>query len=158
MISKVSPTKRPTLTRRRFQSEDWDTRCPDQISTPSLGGKPPPAKRRDPDILSSTANTVAKKPRTIVLKEHSDADRIARVNALVVNNIATAGYFIEIFPEECNVQDRWFMEVTTSKIVNGKLRGIWCKANSLTAESKTVQSCALGHVKDYGDRSTFIDV
>ena len=94
----------------------------------------------------------------LFFKEHSDADRIARVNALVANNIATAGYFIEIFPEECNVQDRWFMEVTTTKIVNGKLRGIWCKANSLTAESKTVQGCALGHVKDYGDRSTFIDV
>ncbi len=83
------------------------------------------------------------------LKVHYDADSIARLNDLFTKNVATARYFIEIFPEASNFQnqtDRLFMEVTQSKIDIGKLRGNWCKANSLTPESKTVQGCALGWI------------
>jgi hypothetical protein len=78
-----------------------------------------------------------------IYNERLDAVEECFQNTRQRNNIATAGYFIEIFPEECNVQDSWFMEVTTSKIVNGKLRGIWCKANSLTAETSKQNSTGL---------------
>ncbi len=36
--------------------------------------------------------------------------------------------------------------------------GTWCKANSLTPESKTVQDVLLEHVKDYGERSIFTHI
>ena len=76
------------------------------------------------------------------------------MNALVAENKATAGFFIEAFTEPPETE-RWFMEVTQSKIINGKVRGTWCKENSLTPESKTVQDVLLEHVKDYGERSIF---
>jgi hypothetical protein len=48
-----------------------------------------------------------------------------------------------------NKTDRWFMEVTQSKIINGKLRCTCCKANSLEAVCKTVHYQPMRHVTDY---------
>jgi len=150
--TKVSPVKHPVFTRPRERSEDFDEKCPDRGDTGRAGAS---RKRVHPEPAEATK--AAKKTVTVqpILNVHSDADRIARVNALVAKNQATAGFFIEVFTEVTEA-DRWFMEVTQSKIINGKVRGTWCTANSLTAENKTVQDVPLGHVKDYGDRFTFI--
>jgi hypothetical protein len=150
--AKVSPIKHPVFTKPREKSEDFEAACPDRgdASKKRTRAEPPePAE----------ATEAAKKPFTCqpILKVHADADRIARVNALVDENKSTAGFFIEAFTEPPETE-RWFMEVTHSKIINGKVRGIWCKANSLTPESKKVQDVLLEHVKDYGERSIFTPI
>ncbi len=144
--AKVSPVKHPVLTKQREKSEDFEAACPDRGDASKKRIRAEPAE----------ATKATKKPFTCqpILKVHADADRIARVNALVAENKATAGFFIEAFTEPPETE-RWFMEVTQSKIVNGKVRGTWCEANSLTPESKTVQDVLLEHVKDYGERSIF---
>ncbi len=144
--AKVSPVKHPVLTKPREKSEDFEAACPDRGD----------ASRKRIRAEPAEATKAAKKSVTCqpILKVHADADRIARVNALVDQNKATVGFFIEAFPKPPETE-RWFMDITQSKIVNGKVRGTWCKANSLTPESKTVQDVLLENVKDYGDRSLF---
>jgi hypothetical protein len=147
--TKVSPVKHPVFTKRREKSEDFEAVCPDRGD----------ASKKRVRAVPTDATEAVKRPVTCQpnLKVHADADRIARVNDLVAENKATAGFFIEAFPET-PATERWFMEVTQSKIINGKVRGIWCKANSLTPESKTVQDVLLGHVKDYEERSMFTNM
>lgn len=144
--TKVSPVKHPVFTKQREKSTDFEVACPDRGD----------ASRKRVRAVPAEATKAAKKPVTCqpILKVHTDADRISRVNALVAKNQATAGFFIEAFTKKPETE-RWFMEVTESKIINGKVRGTWCEANSLTPESKTVQEVLLGHVKDYGERSVF---
>jgi hypothetical protein len=153
---KVSPVKHPVLTARRQSTQDFDQRCPDRGSIASTR-KRVRAEPVDP-AKAAKKNINCCQP---ILKVHTDQDRIARVNAMIMKKEVTVGFFVEIFPEPSSVQDqsdRWFMEVTQNKISNGNIHGTWCKANSLTAESKTVHGQPLGSVKDYGDRSTFINV
>jgi hypothetical protein len=106
--------------------------------------------------------TVAKKG--MVLKEHTEDDRCARVNALISASKATIGFFLEIFPSEDQVDDageRWFAEVTESKICGvcplRSVKAKWCKTNTLSPEVPyNSTQILLKHVKDYGPKGNFI--
>ena len=156
---KVSPTKRPQLTKRRAQSEDWEKPCPTRVGSSLSGtsGKPPlpPSKRCGGN--STASPTTVKKPKKSLIT-HNDADRVFRVNALIANNEATPGFFLEVIPDEEQTQtadERWFMQVTERKITDGHVLGTWCQANSLISAG-TEQRIRLSNVKDYGPSSTFM--
>lgn len=94
---KVSPTKRPQLTKRRADSADWDNPCPTRVGSSLSGtsGKPPlppPSKRAN----STDSPATAKKPKKY-LTTHNDADRVFRVNSLIAKNEATPGFFWKWF-------------------------------------------------------------
>ena len=149
MKLKVSPNKRPALTKRRASSADWDVRCPDKMGANLSGGRPPlPPK----ETGSTPATSKKKKPSLIT---HSDDDRIRRVNALIAKNEATPGFFIEAIPSKDCPNDRWFMQVTSATITNQTLTGIWCHTNSLTLETSVEDTIHLGAVKDYGENTMF---
>ena len=154
---KVSPTKRPQLTKRRAQSEDWEKPCPTRMGSSLSGpsGKPPlpPSKRTN----STDSPATAKKPKKS-LSTHNDADRVRRVNALIAKNEATPGFFLEVIPDEKQIEtadERWFMQVTERKITDGHVIGTWCQANCLISAG-TDQRLLLSNVKDYGPSSTFM--
>ena len=156
---KVSPTKRPQLTKRRADSADWDTPCPTKVSSSLSGrsGKPPlpPSKRGAGNSTASPATV--KKPKKSLIT-HNDADRVRRVNALIAKNEATPGFFLEVVPDESEIEtadERWFMQVTKRKISDGHVVGTWCQANSLISAG-TEQRLLLSNVKDYGPSSTFM--
>ncbi len=154
---KVSPTKRPQLTKRRAQSEDWEKPCPTRMGSSLSGtsGKPPlpPSKRTN----STDSPATAKKPKKSLIT-HNDADRVRRVNALIAKNEATPGFFLEVIPDRLQTQtadERWFMQVTERKITDGHVIGTWCHANCLISAG-TDQRLLLSNVKDYGPSSTFM--
>ena len=151
MKLKVSPTKRPALTKRRANSEDWDVPCPDKMGANLSSGRPP----LPPKETGSTPATAKKKKPSLIT--HSDDDRKRRVNALIAKNEATPGFFIEAFQtSKDRPNDRWFMQVTSAAITNKILTGIWCKANCLTLESSVEDTLHLGSVKDYGENAMFL--
>ena len=168
----MSPTKRPVLVPRRTPTDDFELKCPDKAED---SGKPPlppkcpkstaqvPRKRSsEPDVDDTATMTVAKK--SMILREHDDGDRCARVNDLISASKATIGFFLEIFPSEDQVSDageRWFAEIIESKIhgVNPSrsVRAKWCKTNTLSPQVP-IQSTQvfLKNVKDYGPKANFI--
>ena len=156
MRHKVSPVKHPVLTKRRAPSADFDQRCPDRLDAHLITGAGP--KKRGATVDNPT---VAKKP--MVLRDHSDTDRCDRVNKLVEADKATAGWFVEVFPEDDEKlapEDRWFAEVTENKLVSsseGKAcRAMWCKVNTLAREIPIQNTeILLHHLKDYGTKSMF---
>ncbi len=77
---------------------------------------------------------------------------------------ATVGFFLEIFPCEEEVGDaeeRWFAEVTESKIhgvdPSRSIKAKWCKTNTLSPEVPLqITEIFLKNVKDYGPKVNFI--
>lgn len=62
----------------------------------------------------------------LILITHSEDDRVRRVTALIHENKATPGLFVEVFPEADEVahpDDRWFMQVTSPTITGTVLTG-----------------------------------
>ncbi len=104
---KVSPTKRPQSTKRRAESADWDTPCPTKVSSSLSGrsGKPPlpPSKRGAGNSTASPATV--KKPKKSWIT-HNDADRVRRVNALIAKNEVTPGFFLEVVPDELQIESK----------------------------------------------------
>jgi hypothetical protein len=112
--------------------------------------------------------TVAKKG--MVLKEHAEKDRCARVNPLISASKATIGFFLEIFPSPDQVDDedeRWFASVTESKICGvcplRSVKARWCKTNKFQTVSlpkspttALMYNVLLKNVKDYGPKGNFI--
>lgn len=156
MKLKVSPTKRPTLVKRRAHTEDWDQRCPDRVGA-DLSGRPPlPLISKEPATATRTPQTAKKLTKKLHLRVHSDADRCRRVANLIDNNTATPGFFAEAFPPEDRPNDRWFLQITSATITDKTLTGMWCKTDSLTLESSVLDTLHLGSVKDYGDDAMFL--
>ena len=157
--TKTSPVKHPVLTKRRESSKDFDLACPTRCPEK---GKPEKRQRSEADADDTLMKTVAKKG--MVLKEHTEDDRCARVNALISASKATIGFFLEIFPSEDQVDDageRWFAEVTESKIYgvcpSRSVKAKWCKTNTLSPEVPYNSTpILLKNVKDYGPKGNFI--
>ena len=94
-----------------------------------------------------------------MLKSHTDNDRVSRVNALIANNKATVGFFAEAFPDPAEVKhpdERWFMQVTRTKITDNALQGKLCLVNSLDLSDDPECTLQLNLVKDYAERSVFV--
>ncbi len=145
---KVSPVKHPVFARRREATEDFDKRCPERAEDAS--------KKR---IRAEPAPQSSVSKKLCVLKKHSDADRIGRVNALIAKNVATVGFFVEMFPDPDIVEhpdERWFMQVTNAKISNGEVRAKWCQADSLTVTETAECRVQMATFKDYAERSKFV--
>ena len=160
----MSPTKRPVLVSRRTPTNDFDLKCPDKAEDSGKPPLPPKCKKRssEPDVDDTARKTVAKKG--MILREHDDGDRCARVNDLISASKATIGFFLEIFPSEDQVSDageRWFAEIIESKIhgvdPSRSIRAKWCKTSTLSPQVP-LQSTQifLKNVKDYGPKANFI--
>jgi hypothetical protein len=158
--TKVSPVKLPVLTKRRELPKDFDLPCPTRCPEKGKPGKRQRSSEADAD--DTVMKTVAKKG--MVLKEHTEDDRCARVNALISASKATLGFFLEIFPSEEEVDDageRWFAEVTESKIYgvfpSQSVKAKWCKTNTLSPEVPyNSTQILLKNLKDYGPKGNFI--
>jgi translation initiation factor 2 beta subunit (eIF-2beta)/eIF-5 len=144
---KNSPNQHPVCTGRRRAVEDFDRRCPERAD----------ASRKRTRAVSPSKS--AKKGKPSLLKSHTDKDRVARVNALIANPKATVGFFAEAFPDQAEVKhpdERWFMQVTRTKITDNALQGKWCLVNSLDLSDDPECALQLNLVKDYAERSVFV--